>query len=86
MEQKKTPDELTSPGVMYFYPALTYSLTWDSNTIGTKSLTTVFGMGTGVAFSLWAPGLTLFMYFRITSTFRQEAKIKIERDLSRTGY
>ena len=38
------------------YPALTYSLTWDGNTIGAESVTAVFGMGTGVAFLLLAPG------------------------------
>ena len=26
--------------------------------IGSKSLTTVFGMGTGVSFQIWSPGVT----------------------------
>ena len=37
-------------------PGATYSLTLWGNTIGTKSLTSVFEMGTGVAFLLSAPG------------------------------
>ena len=36
-------------------PATTYSLAPQGNTIGVQGLTTVFGMGTGVALVLWSP-------------------------------
>lgn len=36
------------PGDTYFHAC--------STIIGSESLTTVFGMGTGVAFPIWSPG------------------------------
>ena len=59
--------------------ASTYSLTWVSNTIGVKSLTSVFGMGTGVSFSLLTPSL-LFPLF-ISASLTQDLKKKIYKGI-----
>ena len=47
--ERKSPRDLSTPGAFWIKSGNTYSRTFDT-TIGSGSLTTVFGMGTGVAF------------------------------------
>ena len=44
----------TVRGLFWIKSGDTYSRTFGT-TIGSESLTTVFGMGTGVAFRIWSP-------------------------------
>ena len=50
----KTPGALRPRGFLWIKSGNTYSRTFGT-TIGSESLTTVFGMGTGVAFQIWSP-------------------------------
>ena len=52
--QQKAPRVGMAPGASWFSSGDTYSRTFGT-TIGSGSLTTVFGMGTGVAFQIWSP-------------------------------
>jgi hypothetical protein len=51
---KKPPGSFGNPGASRIRSGDTYSRTFGT-TIGSESLTTVFGMGTGVAFQIWSP-------------------------------
>ena len=54
-ETKKPPGRReTASGAFWIRSGDTYSRTLGT-TIGSESLTTVFGMGTGVAFPIWSP-------------------------------
>ncbi len=56
-KKRKQPRELSLTGLFLDKSGNTYSRTC-STTIGSKSLTTVFGMGTGVTFWIWSPERT----------------------------
>ena len=54
IKNEENPRGLSTAGVFVKKPGNTYSRTFGT-TIGSRSLTTVFGMGTGVAFQILSP-------------------------------
>ena len=56
--KRKKPQGRKSMGLCLNESGNTYSRTC-STTIGSESLTTVFGMGTGVTFQIWSPERTV---------------------------